>query len=112
MITPEIPSLTAELNGVSRRVRSLELRPTGGGEIGPQGPPGPQGPTGATGATGPQGPAGATGAQGSTGSQGPKGDTGATGATGPSGVQVAGQGYAQNTTAIEINTGAPLRQIK
>lgn len=79
MITPEIPSLSNELNGISRRVRSLELRPTGGGEIGPQGPQGPPGPTGATGATGSQGPPGATGPQGAQGA------TGATGAQGPAG---------------------------
>lgn len=100
MITPEIPSLTGEIASLSSRLRTQELRATGGGEPGPQGPKGdpgptgPAGPTGATGPTGPQGPAGPkgdTGMQGPTGSQGPPGATGAqgpigaTGATGPQG---------------------------
>jgi len=90
-ITPETPSLSGDIKGLSGRIRSLELHPPGSG---PPGPTGPQGPTGATGAQGPPGPQGATGATGATGSQGPAGATGAqgpkgdTGATGPASLRV------------------------
>jgi Collagen triple helix repeat (20 copies) len=86
MITPEVPSLSGQVAALANRLRTQELRPTGGGggggEPGPPGPTGPAGPTGPQGIPGPTGPQGPTG---NTGSQGPKGDTGATGSTGPQG---------------------------
>lgn len=114
-ITPEVPSLSGEVRNLGQRLRTLELHPPGTGPTGPQGPqgiPGPTGPTGPQGAQGPTGATGPAGATGATGTQGPKGDTGAQGPAGPSGVAVVGQGYALNTTGVEINSGSPVRQIK
>lgn len=92
MITPSVPTLTGLVSDVRSRVRTLELRPVGGGgevgPVGPQGPPGatgPAGPTGNTGPVGPVGPAGPQGTQGPQGVQGPTGATGGTGTTGPQG---------------------------
>lgn len=93
MITPETPTLSGNVVDHDKRIRTLELRPSGGGTTGPQGPPGP------TGATGPQGPTGATGSQGPQGAQGPKGDTGAQGVQGPQG--------ATGSTGTAGTPGAP-----
>lgn len=103
MITPEAPTLTGQLDALSTRVRTQELRVSGNG---PTGPAGPQGPTGPAGATGPTGPTGATGATGSTGSQGPKGDKGDTGATGATGPSAKPTAIAQTLAGRDIAAGA------